>query len=405
MTEQIVEIDQLTLTFAISENKREVELPKSQTRIEQSNQLRILTEATKKVFLPLEINEKGDAFTFSFHIDANMKDWQEIKQLHRHDQLRLLSNLTQLRDILTSRATFFVHPENIVFDENLMPRIVFRGVRELIPPFKMDEQMLLKQLKCYSIALLSSKLTFDQLYNGGLEQANDTEFEQKIQQFDDLTELENYLYFLFVAEQKKTDQTMKLTSIRHFNLFKGLSFGFATLIFLLAIPFLYTRLVSLPYQESLIQAYEAYMISDFDGVIESLTDHDVEDMTAVSMYALAYAYVRNDDLSEDSKAMITNNLSANTDPDYLMYWIYTGREQLELAMDKATYLDDPQLIIYGLIKQIEQTRKDPNLSGNERNDQINQLENQLNRYLEEYDLSNEALLESGDSDLTAEEES
>ncbi|MBM7541134.1 type VII secretion protein EssB [Amphibacillus cookii] len=393
MVEQTIELDELTVSFNVLETKREAVLPKSQTRIESIDQLRLLKEANKTVFIPMKIDEKEDAFTFSFHIDKYMKTWQDIKRLPRHEKLRLLKNLTKLKGCLSSRITFFIHPDNLVFDENLMPRIIFRGIRAYSPPFSIDEHMLLKQIKCFSVALLSNKHSFDKLYNGGLEQAKDTEFERKVQQFNQLIELEQYLVTVYSAEEQRTNKKMKLIAIKQFKMFKRLTFVFAALAIGLAIPYLYTRLVTLPFQADLTSAYEAYLASEYEDVIEVLSSYEVEELPEMSLYTLARSYIFEEELPEESKAVLANNLSSETDQDYLLFWVYTGRTQHEEAMDKGVYLDDPQLIIYSLIKQIEQTRENPDLSGDDRNDQINQLEGQLENYLEETGLAAEALLE------------
>src|SRR5699024_11594338 len=60
--------------------------------------------------------------------------------------------------------------------------------------------------------------------------------------------------------------------------------------------------------------------------------------------------------------------SSDLDKDYLLYWIYNGHGEFEESMDKAKFLDDPQLIMYGLIKQIEQAKNDPSLEGSERDE-------------------------------------
>ncbi|SEO94811.1 type VII secretion protein EssB [Amphibacillus marinus] len=393
MEEQTIELDELKISFNVLETKREMIIPKSQTRIESIDQLRLLTEANKMVFTPMEIDEQEDAFTFSFHIDRYIKTWQDIKRLPRHEKLRLLKNLTKLKGCLSSRITFFIHPDNLVFDENLMPRIIFRGIRAYSPPFNVDEHMLLKQIKCFSVALLSNKHSFDKLYSGGLEQAKDTEFERKVQQFDQLIELEQYLITVYSAEEQRTTKTMKLIAIKQFKMFKLLTYIFATFAVGLAIPYFYTRLVTIPFQDDITTAYEAYLTSEYENVIDVLSDYKVEELPEMSLYTLARSYISEEELSEESKAVLANNLSSETDQDYLLYWVYTGRTSHELAMDKAVFLDDPQLIIYSLIKQIEQTRENPELSGNDRNDQINQLESQLERYLEENGLTADALLE------------
>ncbi|MFB1052164.1 type VII secretion protein EssB [Paraliobacillus sp. JSM ZJ581] len=388
MKDQIVEMDNLSLPFTVLEDKKELYLAKSQTRVKDANQLRLLTKAPKEVFVPLDIKEEGDAFFFSFHVNPRMKKWDDIKKLHRNEKLRLLCNLTHLNKFITSRMTFFIHPDNILFDDNLMPHIIYRGVRELIPPYELGEQAFLNQLKCFSIALLSNTLTFDQLYNGALEQPKDTEFEKQVQNLDNLKSMIDYLDSVYIAEQQKTEKTMELVPTKRFVLFKRLTFIFGVLCVLLAGPLIYFRFVTLPYQESLQNAHEKFLALEFKSLIKTLSNIDAEKLPDATKYTLAYAYVSEEELSDNKKTVILNNINVKSDQEYLLYWIYNGRGDFKEAMDVAKYIDDPQLIMYGLIKQIEQVKKDPELSGSERDDKVDNLQNELQTYREEYNLIN-----------------
>src|SRR5699024_2128174 len=75
----------------------------------------------------------------------------------------------------------------------LMPSIVYRGMRDLLPPYEMDEETFLKQYKCLIIALFSKKYTFDQLYAGSLKNANETEFQQQVSETEDFAVLISFM--------------------------------------------------------------------------------------------------------------------------------------------------------------------------------------------------------------------
>ena len=92
------------------------------------------------------------------------------------------------------------------------------------------------------------------------------------------------------------------------------------------------------------------------------------------------------------------NISLKSDSSYLLYWIYNGRGKLEEFTDLAKYMDDPVLILYGLIKQIEQVNNNPKLTGSEREEQVKLLREQLENYKEHYNLLPEDDLTDPDSD-------
>ena len=71
-----------------------------------------------------------------------------------------------------------------------------------------------------------------------------------------------------------------------------------------------------------------------------------------------------------------------SDENYLLYWVYNGRGNFTESMDLAIYVDDPTLILYGLLQQIEAAKNDPDLSGTKREEKIQKYEEQLNEYTE-----------------------
>src|SRR5699024_8064665 len=139
------------------------------------------------------------------------------------DKLRLLCNVARLKEYLTTRKTFFLHPDNLVFDDNLMPSIVYRGMRDLLPPYEMDEETFLRQYKCLIIALFSREYTFDQLYAESMQNANETEFQQQVSETEDSAVMIRFLEDSYKTEQKKTKTKMQLVPTKRFRLFKQLS--------------------------------------------------------------------------------------------------------------------------------------------------------------------------------------
>lgn len=387
MKEKAIEFDAMSLQFTLNDDAYQMRLAKSQTRVTNLRQIRILTEASEDTYVPAEVKDEDDAFIFSFSVDQNNKKWEDLKQLHWNEKLRLLCNLARLKKQLKTRLTFFLHPDNVVFDDNLMPLIIYRGVRNLVPPFDISEQDFTKQLQCFSIALFSEKFDFNQLYNGALKNANETEFEKQVSEAEGLEQLIGVLNESYQDEQEKADKTMQMISIKRFRLFKRLSVIMIIVAVLLGAPLIYFGLVSLPYQQHLLDAHEEYLATDYDGVIWALEGESAGDLPQASKYILAHSYINKEQLSDDGKSAIMNNVSLKSNENYLLYWIFNGRGEFEKAMEKAKYIDDPQLIMYGLIKQIERAKNNPEISGAERDKKIKDLQNQLDEYREEYNLN------------------
>ena len=115
-----------------------------------------------------------------------------------------------------------------------------------------------------------------------------------------------------------------------------------------------------------------------------------EKLSKSDQYMLAYAYIQSEKLTKDQKASILKNVHVKSNSDYLLYWIYNGRGDLNRSLDLAKYLDDPRLIMYGLIKQIEKAKSNPNLSGTERDQKVQNYTDQYNNYKEKYGLDKES---------------
>lgn len=388
MSTEEIKVPPLSLSFQVDKNGRNIRIPKSATKIDFKEQLQIITSASP-YFVPLSLGEEDDAFLFFYAVDANNKGWRDLKRLGRNDKLRALYNLKHIRPFLTSRITFFLHPNNILFDDSLMPKIVYRGIRNLLAPFEMDENDVLIQHKCLAIALFSDVYSFDDLYNGSLEKVDATAFERQIKATKTLEELFQLFQEHYRKEQKETENKMILVPRRRFRFYKQMTIWLSVAGILLLSLVMYTTLFKIPYDERLLQAQKEFLAGDYSKVIYDLQKEDVEKLPYHAKYILAYSYIKVEQLSDREKEVIMKNISLKSDNSYLKYWIYNGQGDFEQAIDLAKYMDDPQLIMYGLIRKTEQVKNDPDLSGQEREEEIKRLRNELEKYTDEYDLLEE----------------
>lgn len=399
MKEKKLKVNDLELQFTIENEEWKLSLAKSQTKVKDVNQLTLIKEPSD-YFVPVQIEDDNDAFRFVYTVPSHLKQWKDIVALHRNDKLRLLLNVARFEACLDTRMTFFIHPLNLVFDDNLIPRMVYRGIRGYVPPYDIDAETLLLQYKCLAIALFSKKFTFDELYTGSIKYVKDSEFERKIVSFDTLESLLTYLESEYMKEQKQTEETMILAPRKKFQLYKRLTISLLVLSVLLAIPLVYFSIVKAPYQETLLEAHRHFLASDYDQVIQELNDTEPEKLSDAAKYILTYSYIQTETLSDEQKTAIMNNISLKSDQSYLLYWIYNGRGNFEKTLDLAKYIDDPQLIMYAIIKQIEQAKNDPNLSGSERDEFVRSLQNELDEYRSEYGLEEEDEIDFPNQEVT-----
>lgn len=388
MKQKEVKIAPLSITFQVENKEWKLSIPKSRTYIEYSEQLKLITKQTNE-FVPLTVDESEDTYQFTYIVDERFIRFDQLKKLPKNEKLRALCNVYHLRDLLLSRVTYFLHPNNIVFDENLMPVIIHRGIRNLLQPFEMTETELLKQYKCFAIALFSKELSFDDLYQGSLEKATKTSFERQVNEKETIADLVAFLRKSFQEEQLFTERTMTLVPKRKYKVLQQVSLWVSILAVLLFSFLVYLNFVKVPYQDRLLAAHQHFLADDYSEVINTLQDENIEKLPHSSMYILAYSFVRVEQLSEREKEAIMRNIHLNSDRYYLLYWIYNGLGDFDQSIDIAKYMDDPQLIIYGLIKKTEQVKNDPDLTGAEREEEVRTLREELEIYTEEYDLLEE----------------
>ena len=135
----------------------------------------------------------------------------------------------------------------------------------------------------------------------------------------------------------------------------------------------------------------------YGQVISDLEGENPEKLPNSGKYVLAYSYIKTEKLSDEQKEAILKNVSIKSDKNYLLYWIYNGRGDFDKSLDLAMFIDDPQLIMYGLIKQIERAKNNPDLTSEERNQELQKYEDQLKKYKEKYGPKSEKDAETSDS--------
>jgi type VII secretion protein EssB len=402
MKEKTIQMESLTFQFSIDKDQWQLKLPKSQTRVKDIRQMSLIN-SDSGLCVPAVVEEEDDLFCFSYIVDPKAKTWDDILKLDRKDKLRLLCNLARFKHCLTTRMTFYLHPDNLIVDDNLIPALIYRGIRDLVPPYHLDEKSFTIQYKCLTIALFSKKYSYDELMAGSLPQAKDTEFERQVIECENSDSLIQFLNGKYMEEKKATEKNMQVVSKKRFRLYKRLTFSMLALSVILAIPLAYVGLVKVPFQNHLLEANRSFLALDYNNVIDQLEELEPEDLPDSSKYVLAYSYIKSERLSDKQKETILNNVSIKSDPNYLLYWIYNGRGEFSRTVDLAKYIDDPQLIMYGLIKQIEQVKNDPDLSGTEREKKVQQYQDQYETYAEKYEMDSLVEEDSSESETIEDE--
>src|SRR5699024_12881899 len=108
MQEKTINNDGWNVDFAIEGEKWQLHIAKSQTKITDIRQLRLMTEV-REDFVPVEVEDDEDTFTFEFHIDKRLKQWEQLQSLERNDKLRLLCNIELIKKYIYIRVCFCLY--------------------------------------------------------------------------------------------------------------------------------------------------------------------------------------------------------------------------------------------------------------------------------------------------------
>ncbi|WP_239253573.1 type VII secretion protein EssB [Listeria ilorinensis] len=376
MTTNHIEMDGTSYPFSYTDTVWTTTFTESRTKLKTIEQIELLKKPAES-FLPVEITHENDSYRFDYSVSGDTISFGELIKMTRADKLRALYNVGKLARLLDTRYTFFLHPDNLVFDLNLEPQIVHRGMKGLVPPYDLTEERFLKQYRCLAVAMFSKKYGFEDLYNGSLQNAHSTQYEKAVVNAAGIAELNQVLADAYQAETKRIAKTMTTVPKKKFKTFKGLAVSFIIAAIILAIPLGYFAFMKVPYQNKLLTANENFLKTDYDKVITGLEDEDPEKMPQTTQYELAYSYIQGEKLDDKKKENIMNNVSLKSDPQYLLYWIYNGRGEFNKSNDIAKLLDEPDLIIYSLVQELDQVKNDTTLSGNKKIEKQEKIEDEI----------------------------
>ena len=401
MKENKIKIDHHTYDLAVTEKGRRVKFTESETRVKQFEQLELLEKANP-LFATAKVFKEDETYIIEYDCKPKNRSFEEVSELERVDKLRAMINIAKLQAMIHTRYTFFLHPSNLVFDLNLMPILIHRGIKDVLPPYDNHEEIFLKQYQALVIAMFSKKYPFESLYTGSLNRASTTKFEKNIIHGKTVSEVVAILEEAFEQEMEFKRKNKILVSKKSFRLFRSLAIGFIVATLLLTIPISYFAFFQVPYQERLLAANEYFLRGDFDRVIIELRGENPARLPLTAQFQLAHSYVWGEPLNAEQLDSIMRNISLRSDRQYLLYWIHNGRGEFEESLDIARLLDDLELIIYSLTKKLEVVRNDSTLSGAERTERQNQIRAELERYAAQLDVEIDLQFETEDEESETE---
>ena len=332
----------------------------------------------------IRVNPPASFFVFSKAKGKNplsrwLSSYQILKKIRNHE---------------LSRLQLVVCPENIVFDSSLAPYFLHYGVKDSLPPYEHNQDELFKETKATISALVDGQYTFEEylLYHKTLKLSSESQSILATGTWDELsTVIQNRIEDLEKEEKAFVHIPEKKWKTGRYTLW-----GTVIVLVPLLLFTIYTLFFSQPKQEAYVESGESFLKQKYSEVIDRLENYDPKKMPYVVQYELAKSYVAYEPLDDVRKKNVENAITLQTDSQYLLYWIYIGRGMSEDAIDLARIMEDRELIMYGLVNLKEQIKLDDNLSGEEKETQIKEVDTELSQYEKELKELKEQLEEQQD---------
>ena len=344
-----------------------------------------LLVAEQPYFVNQNVIEEEGKLTIESLLTDEYYFWDKLITMIDEEKLRHLINIGQLFHALQdSIYTYKLSPNNLVFSRNGNPLFVFRGVKGQVPPYdvvSLDEFTV--NFKAMIVSLLDKKTSYEKLIEGQSPFYKGKLFCETIMKAENLDEIISLLEEKYLEEREQNKE--KFSRVPNKLVFRlKLTTLITSLIgFFSLVGVLYFLLFAMPSQQMISDLRLAFVHQDYSTVVSTVKNTDSKSLSQDDSYMVAYSVIKTEPLTEAQKIELSK-ISTQSNTDYLRYWVLIGQSKIDEAMDIASYLDDPQLLMYGLTKKIDEVQRNPNLTSEQRTEQLNNYKGKLEELKKNY---------------------
>ena len=339
-----------------------------------------LLVAEQPYFVNQNVIEEEGKLTIESLLTDEYYSWDKLITMIDEEKLRHLINIGQLFHALQdSIYTYNLSPNNLVFSRNGNPLFVFRGVKGQVPPYdvvSLDEFTV--NFKAMIVSLLDKKTSYEKLIEGQSPFYKGKLFCETIMKAENLDEIISLLEEKYQNKEKFSRVPNKLVSRLKLTTLITSLIGVFSLV-----GVLYFLLFAMPSQQMISDLRLAFVHQDYSAVVSTVKNTDSKSLSQDDSYMVAYSVIKTEPLTEAQKTELSK-ISTQSNTDYLRYWVLIGQSKIDEAMDIASYLDDPQLLMYGLTKKIDEVQRNPNLTSEQRTEQLNNYKGKLEELKKNY---------------------
>ncbi|MGT2625413.1 type VII secretion protein EssB [Streptococcus thoraltensis] len=333
-------------------------------------------------FLELGMTMDEDSVHFHYQLPEKGLSFEECRNMSLSEKLRLALNVLDLERVLKLPVTVILHPYNLFITKNSQPMIAYRALEKVMVPDVLTTSDFIKQFKCYLVSLMTSN-DFSDLYKGSLEVVKLPEFLETVKALDDVEDIRAFLISEYEKQKEREVRSLSLVSKTRHKIYKFATIWLSALSVILMVPLIYFVFIQNPLNTKLLDADTAFIKNNFSNVIDKLSNVPLDKLPYTQKYELAYSYIQGLNFSKEQEAVILNNVTLKTEELYFDFWIQSGRGENDDAIDISKRLESTDLIIYALEQKIEEVKSDSNLSGEERQTQLKDLQSEIDTYWED----------------------
>nr|WP_294494296.1 type VII secretion protein EssB/YukC [uncultured Mediterraneibacter sp.] len=331
--------------------------------------------------LPCSYEEDREDLYFSYDT-RGMKPFNSIKGEAREKKYQLLINFALLGKLLDSYKLSF-REDNLYYDENYMLYLKERDI--YARGEKPDEARFLAAYKSFVAGVLGSKYSVSQILESGIEICKGEKWFAPVYECATSDEVADVIRSAKTDYEAKKSVQIREVGRKSYLIWRIIAVA-ATVGFLVCAiwaGWLFARVV--PRQENLLAANRAYIQRDYLSCIENLREMEPEDMDSDTLYILAVSYASAESFRRDEMQTIISNLSPNSNPKALEYWIRIGRLETKTAEEIALSLSDDKLLIYAYMKEADDLENDTTIDGETKKERLDRLETEINKLGEKYE--------------------
>lgn len=344
-----------------------------------------LLVAEQPYFVNQNVIEEEGKLTIESLLTDEYYSWDKLITMIDEEKLRHLINIGQLfHELQDSIYTYNLSPNNLVFSRNGNPLFVFRGIKGQVPPYdvvSLDEFTV--NFKAMIVSLLDKKTSYEKLIEGQSPFYKGKLFCETIMKAENLDEIISLLEEKYLEEREQNKEKFSRVPNKLVSRLKLTTLITSLIGFFSLVGVLYFLLFAMPSQKMISDLRLAFVHQDYSTVVSTVKNTDSKSLSQDDSYMVAYSVIKTEPLTEAQKTELSK-ISTQSNTDYLRYWVLIGQSKIDEAMDIASYLDDPQLLMYGLTKKIDEVQRNPNLTSEQRTEQLNNYKGKLEELKKNY---------------------